>query len=115
MALYTKYGDKGFTFTKISSKTPKNHELVNFLGNLDELNSFIGILNVNVKSAGLEAQHLLINKLMKINFEIGAFIGYGTPLNFEKLNSVIEQLEQAIDFQEKKMESYKTSFCLLEQ
>jgi len=33
MSLYTKYGDSGFTFTKLSKKTPKNHALVDFLGN----------------------------------------------------------------------------------
>lgn len=101
MALYTKYGDKGFTYTKVSSKTPKNHELVNFLGNLDELNSFVGMLCVHVKPAGLEAQYLLTKKLMTIIFEVGAFMGYGTALNFQKLEDVLVELEQAIDFQEK--------------
>lgn len=96
MSLYTKYGDSGFTFTKLSKKTPKNHALVDFLGNLDELNCSIGYL-LSI-SADMHAERL--TQLMNLLFEIGAFVGYGSPLEFEKLKIFISNLEKEIDAQE---------------
>ena len=42
--LYTKYGDSGYTFTKVDAKTPKSHATVHVLGEIDELNCNIGYL-----------------------------------------------------------------------
>ena len=102
MSLYTKYGDKGFTFTKLSVKTPKNHALVNFLGNLDELNCFVGSLAAQISTPADKDFYDIVTKIMSVNFEIGAFLGYGTPLCFENLNSFIKVIEQQIDDQESK-------------
>jgi cob(I)alamin adenosyltransferase len=101
MSIYTKYGDKGYTFTKISSKTPKNHILVNFLGNLDELNCFLGSFYSGLVSKDHTSIAEFVKRLMRWNFEIGAFIGYGSQLNFEKLERFISVIEQEIDEQEK--------------
>ncbi len=101
MTLYTKYGDKGFTFTKVSSKTPKNHSLVNFLGNLDELNCFVGVLCQGLSEKQHDNEADLVKKLMSLLFEIGAFMGYGSSLNFDKVEEFISVLEGAIDAQEK--------------
>lgn len=101
MTLYTKYGDQGFTFTKISVKTPKNHALVNFLGNVDELNCFMGLLHHELEKTQRFEQSATVVAIMNILFEIGAFMGYGTALNFEKLKLWISNLEVLIDEQEK--------------
>lgn len=101
MSLYTKYGDKGFTFTKLSVKTPKNHALVNFLGNLDELNCFIGNLASNLKKDSRVCFYEKLTKIMSMNFEIGAFLGYGTALCFDTLGKFIKDIEEDIDELEK--------------
>ena len=102
MTLYTKYGDKGFTFTKLSVKTPKNHALVNFLGNLDELNCFIGDLASKISPSTEKHSYDFVSKIMSFNFEIGAFLGYGTALCFENLNNFIKSIEKEIDDLESK-------------
>jgi cob(I)alamin adenosyltransferase len=100
MSLYTKYGDEGYTYTKISVKTPKNHPLVHFLGNLDELNCAIGMLVCELKCRGYSAMAILNKKIMEVNFEIGAFVGYGTPLDFQYVNDIVKEIEKSIDTQE---------------
>lgn len=96
MSLYTKYGDKGFTYTKLSAKTPKNHALVNFLGNLDELNCFLGYLFAKINSNDVLPIGLL-EKIMAKCFEIGAFLGYNTNLCFDKMDAFILEIEKTID------------------
>lgn len=99
--LYTKYGDKGYTYTKFDSKTPKNHYVVQFLGELDELNSCIGFLNSKIcVSNQKEAICNNLKDIMNKIFEIGAFVGYGTPLSNDKLEEGVLQLEKEIDLQE---------------
>ena len=99
MSLYTKYGDKGYTYTKLSAKTPKNHALVNFLGNLDELNCFLGYLYSQIQS-NPELPVEILKKVMSKCFEIGAFLGYNTDLCFEKMDAFILEIEKSIDFME---------------
>jgi cob(I)alamin adenosyltransferase len=100
MSLYTKYGDSGFTFTKLSKKTPKNHALVDFLGNLDELNCSVGYLSSVLSTDAVKIHAERLQHLMNLLFEIGAFVGYGSPLDFEKLKTFISDLEKEIDEQE---------------
>lgn len=104
MSLYTGYGDKGYTYTKLSAKTPKNHALVNFLGNLDELNCFLGYLFSSIKqNENLPVS--LFEKIMAKCFEIGAFLGYNSNLCFEKMDIFILEIEKTID----KMETENSS------
>lgn len=101
MSLYTKYGDKGYTYTKLSAKTPKNHALVNFLGNLDELNCFLGYLYSKIRSN--ESLPVgIFERIMSKCFEIGAFLGYNTHLDFEKMDNFILDIEKTIDDMEDK-------------
>lgn len=101
MSLYTKYGDQGYTYTKISVKTPKNHSLVHFLGNLDELNCSIGLLYSLLCDKNLTELAIVIKDIMSLNFEIGAYLGYGTLLDFVKVESLVAIVEKNIDTQEK--------------
>src|ERR1700733_12733275 len=43
--IYTKTGDKGKTSLIGGTKVPKNHLRIESYGTIDELNSFIGLLN----------------------------------------------------------------------
>lgn len=100
MSLYTKYGDQGYTFTKISAKTPKNHDLIHFLGNMDELNCYCGMLYSLMSKNDMTQYCETLLSIMEINFETGAFLGYGTELNFSKVENLVSVLEKAIDLQE---------------
>lgn len=45
LRIYTKTGDKGLTALIGGTKVPKNHLRIDAYGTIDELNSFIGLLN----------------------------------------------------------------------
>ena len=45
MKIYTKTGDKGSTSLYDCSRVSKASKLVDLIGDIDELNSFIGIIN----------------------------------------------------------------------
>lgn len=45
MKIYTKKGDTGFTSLFDCSRISKSSELIDLIGDLDELNSFIGLIN----------------------------------------------------------------------
>ena len=48
LKIYTKTGDKGFTTLIGGTKVPKSHIRIESYGTIDELNSFIGLLNDQV-------------------------------------------------------------------
>lgn len=45
MKIYTKTGDSGLTSLYDSSRVSKSSSLIDLLGDIDELNSFIGVIN----------------------------------------------------------------------
>jgi cob(I)alamin adenosyltransferase len=45
MKIYTKKGDSGFTSLFDCTRISKSSELIDLIGDLDELNSFIGVIN----------------------------------------------------------------------
>ena len=45
MKIYTKKGDTGFTSLYDCSRISKSSDLIDLIGDLDELNSFIGLIN----------------------------------------------------------------------
>lgn len=47
--IYTKTGDKGMTSLIGGSKVPKSHLRIETYGTVDELNSWIGLVNDNIK------------------------------------------------------------------
>ena len=55
MRIYTKTGDKGSTSLIGGTKVPKSHLRIESYGTVDELNSFIGLLNDQLASAGSQA------------------------------------------------------------
>ncbi|HEY4287126.1 MAG TPA: cob(I)yrinic acid a,c-diamide adenosyltransferase [Puia sp.] len=52
MRIYTKTGDKGSTSLIGGTKVPKSHLRIESYGTVDELNSFIGLLNDQLALAG---------------------------------------------------------------
>jgi len=84
--IYTKYGDNGFTFTKSNSKTPKNDMLIHLLGEIDEMNAHIGYLASLIPTDNLYSEvKSVLDDIMSILFSAGAFIGYDSDLNIDKL------------------------------
>lgn len=96
--LYTKYGDRGVTFTKKDPKTPKNEIVIHFLGEVDELNSCLGYLSALI-DANLKKENLVsfLQDTMSVLFSVGAYIGYDIKLDAEKLLEFVGKLEDKID------------------
>lgn len=99
--IYTKYGDGGYTYTKLDSKTPKSHNIVRVLGEIDELNSHIGLLHASLCPDKRNIICDFLEKIMDSIFHVGAFVGYGQALEGDALQNLIEKMEKTIDEQEK--------------
>ena len=91
MPIYTKTGDKGITGMFSGKRVSKSSQLINAIGAVDELNSFLGIVG------GLE-------DVQKNLFTINANLS-GAKLNLPKDAS--EKLEKEIDEIEKKLPKQK--------
>jgi len=103
MSITTKKGDKGFTCLCGGSKVAKDDIRMDICGSLDELNSFLGVSKVIIKTKNIK---LLIESIQKDLFVIGSEIA--TPLtatkrlkNTIKLKS-IQELQQHINSLENK-------------
>lgn len=70
MRIYTKTGDKGSTSLIGGTKVPKSHLRIESYGTVDELNSFIGLLNDQMILAGIEPT--IIKEIQDRLFTIGA-------------------------------------------
>jgi cob(I)alamin adenosyltransferase len=91
MSIYTKRGDRGETSTLKSRKLSKSSPLIEAIGAVDELNSFLGIIG------GFEA-------IQSNLFAINAILA-GAKLRFPK--SKITNLEKEIDALEKALPRQK--------
>ena len=69
MKIYTKTGDKGETGLFAGSRVPKNSDRIEAYGTIDELNSFIGLTVLEVKS--IEVKELL-EKIQNQLFVLGS-------------------------------------------
>jgi len=88
MKIYTKTGDKGITSLYDCSKVSKSSLLINLLGDIDELNSFIGII---------ESEYLLKDIQMWL-FDLGTIIANPKKkYNFDVNLEYTGQLENEID------------------
>ncbi len=73
--LYTKTGDRGETSLANGSRLPKNAPLIEALGDVDELNAFVGLLHSEYEWT---AQEYVSFSLIQNNlFEIGATLAGG--------------------------------------
>lgn len=95
MSVYTKTGDKGKTSTFNGTRVSKNSRLINAIGSLDELNSYLGIIG------GL-------SKIQENLFTINAILA-GAKLKFPK--NATSNLEVEIDKMEAKL-PVQTNFLI---
>ena len=93
--LYTKYGDAGVTFTAFNAHTPKDHIIVKLVGDMDELNCYIGF------AASLADDHKdfkdYLQDIQAILFECGAIIGYDQQAKIEDIRKIVKEIELKID------------------
>lgn len=109
MKIYTKTGDKGETSLFGGGRVKKNDTRVAAYGEVDELNSFVGVLIASIKEANASHHRiesdLLTRTLLSMQnrlFDLGAELATGDANFLAKLPRRITQadvqgLEQAID------------------
>ncbi len=101
MKIYTKIGDDGKTFSGKGPKIPKYHIKVEVEGELDELNSYLGLIIASLQDIENTKTKLEIERirefLLEIQrniFEVWAIIIH---LSQKDLSSETEKLESEID------------------
>lgn len=97
--IYTKSGDKGKTSLVGGTRVSKTHIRLEAYGTVDELNSFVGWLNCEVKD---EETNRFLSYLQHKLFTIGSFLATETELISPKAASIItdndiERIEKEID------------------
>ena len=91
--VYTKTGDKGETGLFGGRRLPKSHLRIESYGTVDELNSYIGLVNDNY-------QLPVLKKIQDRLFSIGSLLASDPEKNLLQLDlqeSDIETMEKAID------------------
>ena len=86
--IYTRTGDAGDTGTAGGSRVSKNDSLIHAQGDIDELNSFIGLAASQVDDTDLS---LLFNRIQHDLFNVGAEISMSHPLIASNDVSFLEQ------------------------
>lgn len=90
MGVYTKTGDKGKTGIFSGKRVLKSSKLINAIGAIDELNSYLGIVG------GLE-------DIQKNLFIINAILAGSDPAILKNMANETKRLEREIDKMENKM------------
>src|SRR5258708_31887129 len=96
LKIYTKTGDKGLTALIGGTKVPKNHLRIDAYGTIDELNSFIGLLNDQLAAGNL------LREIQDRLFTIGASLACD-PDKEPKLK-IPDLKEEDIDLLEKEID-----------
>jgi cob(I)alamin adenosyltransferase len=98
MPIYTKFGDKGKTALFGGKTVSKGNIRVEAYGNLDELNSFLGVVLSQIKDKKIKAELL---KIQNDLFEIGACLANITDKNYQalgkRLKTRVLEFEKTID------------------
>jgi cob(I)alamin adenosyltransferase len=109
LKIYTKTGDKGKTSLIGGTKVPKSHSRIASYGTVDELNSFIGLLNDTVTAAPV---HDSLREIQDRLFTIGSLLATapGKKISMElpdlKEEDVL-RLEEKIDAMDKEIAPLK--------
>jgi cob(I)alamin adenosyltransferase len=108
MPIYTRFGDKGKTALHTGKTVSKGSSRVEAYGNLDELNSFLGVVVSQIKNKAIKNQLLEIQSDL---FEIGASLaGPGEKEHKAlagKLKTRVLEFEKEIDVLTNKMPKLK--------
>jgi cob(I)alamin adenosyltransferase len=110
--IYTKTGDKGLTSLLGGTRLPKHHIRIEAYGNIDELNSHLGLLNDLVKE---EKINIFLLNIQDRLFTIGSNLAADPEKNKFALPKLFEEdittLENEIDKMDKVVPEMK-SFVL---
>jgi len=89
--IYTRTGDDGYTFcAALRVRVPKDHPLIEFIGSLDEANSFIGLARSLVENPRVAA---FLSRLQRVLFDVGFMIAGSEGPG----DDVVEWLEKETD------------------
>lgn len=106
MKIYTKTGDKGQTSLFNGERRSKDDIRIEAYGNVDELNSFLGLLAAKVND--MELKQVLMD-IQKNLFDLGSMLA--NPTNTSKAvikEEDIEELERGIDNMNENLPDLKT-------
>lgn len=97
MSIYTRTGDKGQTSLANGERVAKNSKLINFVGNLDELNAHIGFCVSCMKNLekDFSSEITSLEKIQNNLFVIGSLAVFA-KLEF-KVEEEVKNLENLID------------------
>lgn len=99
---YTRNGDEGYTDTADGKRILKNEKIMNAIGTIDELSSFIGVAKLYTK----EKKELTI--IQKNIFEIGAILSnYLKKEEAKKFEKETVEIEKIIDKMEEELPELK--------
>lgn len=115
--IYTKTGDKGTTGLFGGTRVSKDFEQIEAYGNIDELNSYIGLLRDLINELTFDSKDKMISILINIQdrlFSIGAHLATDMG-KFEKVKDMLPplfdediiELEKVIDEMENSLEPMK--------
>ncbi len=91
MAVYTKTGDKGKTSTFVGKRVLKSSKLINTIGAIDELNSFLGVVKSFSTNEKIQKK---VEEIQENLFIINSILA-GSRLRFTKVKT--KSLEKQID------------------
>lgn len=97
MAVYTKKGDKGDTYLYGDKKVKKSNLIIESIGSLDELQSFVGLVKNFIKNKKTKHELLEIEKNLYL---IMAYLS-GANTNLDFIKEKISEFEKTIDKIEK--------------
>jgi len=104
MPIYTRTGDDGTTALFGGKRVLKCEELVDVYGSLDELNSWVGLISSQIKSADVRR---FLSVIQSDLFTIGSVLAgwKGSLVNIEKR---VPEMEKRIDAMEKDLPKLNT-------
>ncbi len=92
-------GDKGFTNILEGKKIPKSDEIIDAIGQIDELNAYIGISLLSTKDDYIDAE---LKRIQNELFTIGTLLASVAGKKYVKFDSSYsEKLESSIHLMEK--------------
>ncbi|MCC6600281.1 MAG: cob(I)yrinic acid a,c-diamide adenosyltransferase [Crocinitomicaceae bacterium] len=109
MKIYTKTGDKGTTGLLGGTRVPKHHLRIESYGNVDELNSYIGLLRDLCESPDYQSVLLVIQEnLFTLGSHLALAPGHSGKMKLPVLaQDDVKSLEMAIDNMEKNLPTMK--------
>ena len=107
MKIYTKTGDKGTTSLFNGKRVSKDNPLIDLLGELDSINSHVGLLLSVLNQKKFLTEVVLLYKIQSILFSIGTEVAYPKKHKELKLLDITETLEKHIDEMDKELKPLK--------